>query len=103
MVIYWDGPKNLIKSHRRQILKLTPELFLDLFRGEHRYKITDQGIPEDAEVLTVRFDLFDGIIELLIESEQFSEVSPGGMYPEICPFAERIIEDGKVKQTDDTH
>jgi hypothetical protein len=68
--------------------ELLAQLF---FAGEHSggYSVIEDAIPTDAKLLNVRQSWPTGL-ELLIESNEFPEVSEGSNIPELTPKIRRF-------------
>ena len=59
------------------------------------YTVERDAVPADAQLLNVRHNISHGwpnVIEILITSQAFDEIAPGGEIPEITPVLTRAIE-----------
>jgi hypothetical protein len=72
---------------RYRRLTISPEILFMLFApGPHSgYTVVDHAVPADAELVNVRHG-WPNVIELLIESADFEELSEGAIIPELAPL-----------------
>jgi hypothetical protein len=78
-------------KRRFRILRITPELFIGLFtQGLHPgYLIFREAIPDGARIRNVRLGWPDSV-ELVLESDEFEEVTDGDPIPLLTPVIERV-------------
>ncbi len=89
-----------IDTRRRAILRVTPQLFVDLFKPsmtDWRYRIVSGALPEDAHVVgvafPVRYDAPSDSIEIVIESESFAPIPFDCVLPYLDPAViKRVTE-----------
>ena len=86
-----------MQPRRVKFLMLNPADFMQLFRKGLKlhtgYKIIE-GIPADAEIITITYDNLRNAIVVAIQSEEYDEVQPG-VVPPIQPVTLRAIEKKK--------
>jgi hypothetical protein len=70
-------------STRRKIFKMSLHEFTHIFKtGQELHYKVEKGFPEDARVVDLCPDIFNGnTISLLVESESFDEIEEGKPYP----------------------
>ena len=74
-------------SQRRRILRLDSGFLPVIFGRDirHSYEVVSDGLPPDTKIVNARMsDDFRDLL-ILIESDEFSEVSDGERIPEITP------------------
>jgi hypothetical protein len=81
--------------HRKVIVQVAPSLLLAvLVTGWSGDGIrTIDGLPESAQLVDFRFDLFRGVIDLLVEDESFNPVPEGAAIPVKNIVLQRVSED----------
>ena len=67
-----------------RIVKLTPELLVELLQGKEPG--LSSNLPADAELLDLKFDLFSRQVQAIVRSETFGDVA------EDCPVPEFILK-----------
>jgi hypothetical protein len=74
-----------------RIIKTTPERLVHLLQG----KTSNTNLPNDAEILDVKMDLFAKQVSIIVRSESFEDVS------ESMPIPEFNLSGGNVPATTD--
>lgn len=76
--------KPQLKTRRVRFLMVEPGMFMAMFtkglRVRSGYKITD-GVPKDAQLLTVTYDARLNAILLVVESAEYDEIPVTKMPP----------------------
>lgn len=87
----------LTKPMRVMRLAISSELFCAMFAFGHHsaYSVVDCSIPDGARIINVRHG-WPNVIELLLESENFPELTEGEVIPELSP----VIVNGLVEMAD---
>jgi hypothetical protein len=65
--------KKPIQTYRAKRMIVSAEILLNIGRG--KFEIIAEQFPDDASVLSVNYDAETKLIELIITSESFAEVS----------------------------
>lgn len=74
---------------RRKRLEISPEFVIDWLKaGEHRFRLKESALPDDAKVVHSEFSL--RTIILWIESEEWPIVKEGDLVPDICPVIQSL-------------
>lgn len=77
------------EAPRRAILSIAPQSLLSLLvPGEHKYAITENGLPPDAKIVDVRFNTWKadaGTIEVLIEHVSLPQLEERLPIPYVKP------------------
>ena len=63
-----------------KVVKLTPELLVELLQGKAALA---SGLPADAELLDVKCDFFSRQVQAVVRSESFEDVAEGVSAPEL--------------------
>lgn len=72
------------KTHRFQILRVQPSIFVQMVaQMDGTSLVRCEGLPADAKVVSTNFDYRSQTIELVIESSEFFEVTEGQQLPEL--------------------
>lgn len=79
-----------MNDRRLKTLRISPELFFELFRdGLRAYRVIRDAVPLDAQLVNVRHG-WPNYIEVLISSSEFDEVTEGEIVPLLEPVAETV-------------
>lgn len=78
-------------------LKLSGKLFVNLFvYGHHGYTVGENYLPDDANVVAVKYDPTMDIIDLTFHSEEFADVADG-FEPPLMPSPIAYADKKKTK------
>lgn len=100
------GEKEIVIERRYAILQVTPELLVEICKGQliKRFFIEKHALPEDARIVGVGamnsmrqvsvFDTSHQIIGIVVESASYEPVLPGMPLPILDPPSFRLIQEG---------
>jgi len=73
-------------SRKQRVLRLSAEAMrFFLSDGEHRYRIIDNDLPDDARVVGAVFDEAQQQVCLIVESDGYRAIEDGAPIPELQP------------------
>lgn len=85
---------------KRAIIQITPELLSEmLIEGREIHLKVENGLPEDVKFINGRYiiDAFGcTVIQLIYESEEFEDISEGGVVPILKPAMFTRMECGEA-------
>ena len=79
-------------SERLAILRVTAEVFVDFCKGgEDRFvRVVKDALPSDAMFVRAGHDV-TGTLMIVVKSESFPEVAPGGIIAELPPPTFEVV------------
>ena len=77
-------------ERRTQILRIAPELFVRIIKPNGEALLRQRGIPEDAVVLGLRWNLMGNTIDFLVYSDTFPIVPEAECSPELIVVYESL-------------
>lgn len=68
---------------RARIIRITKDFLIHQMKQPTGtfIKIVESGLPRDSRVISISDSLRDGIIDVLVESQEFDNISEGGIFP----------------------
>lgn len=88
-----NSPSRGLNMHRLKILRISPELFVELCKpGDTKIKVKHDALPPDTVFIRTFIDDSSGWgqIGLVVRSAEFEELPEGAPIPEIKPIFEKL-------------
>lgn len=78
---------------KARVLYISGSLLVDIFtRGTREAEVVENALPEDTEIVRAHYDPLKERLELVVKSEEFSEVAVGHAFPEHPGITFRAVE-----------
>jgi len=69
------------RKYRRKLVSITKEFIADILKPSREIIYTLEGMPEDAEITEVSYDVALGSFQLIITSDEFDLIPEGYSIP----------------------
>lgn len=93
MKVAWIPIEVSRPERRTKTLSIAPEMFVHLLTPDGKHLVRQQGIPEDAVILGLKWNLFGDTIDFLVYSDSFPVV-PDAEHPPQLEVTYEALEAG---------
>jgi hypothetical protein len=77
-------PRERVEAMKMRMIKLNPKSLMDALRG----KAALSNLPDDVELLDIKYDLFSGQVVAIVRSDRFEDVAESYPIPEFTVASE---------------